>query len=256
MQEISKETGEVEIDIGELFRVLIHKIWIIILTAFVFGAAILIYTVFLTKPQYQSTTKVYILNKQDSGGSVTYSDIQLSSTLSKDYEQLVTSRYVIEGVIKELKLADTYEQLVTRVSASNATDTRIIAITVTDSDPAQAQKIANAVRDLAAEHIREVMEIEAVNVVDEANYPEEAISTSYIKKTMIGVIAGMVISSIIIVIHHLLDDTIKTSDDIERYLGLSTLALIPVDEEQTNNQKKKRKSDKHKEDRKDAGVLS
>lgn len=138
MQETSKETGEVEIDIGELFRVLIHKIWIIILTAFVFGAAILIYTVFLTKPQYQSTTKVYILNKQDSGGSVTYSDVQLSSTLSKDYEQLVTSRYVIEGVIKELKLADTYEQLVTRVSASNATDTRIIAITVTDSDPAQA----------------------------------------------------------------------------------------------------------------------
>ena len=95
MQETSKETGEVEIDIGELFRVLIHKIWIIILTAFVFGAAILIYTVFLTKPQYQSTTKVYILNKQDSGGSVTYSDVQLSSTLSKDYEQLVTSRYVI-----------------------------------------------------------------------------------------------------------------------------------------------------------------
>ena len=255
MMETNKSTDEIEINLGEIFALLLHKVWIIILAAVVCGAVGFLYSYFLITPQYQSTTKVYILNKQNST-SVTYSDVQLSTTLSKDYEQLVTSRYVIEGVIKELKLADTYEQLVTRVSASNATDTRIIAITVTDSDPAQAQKIANAVRDLAAEHIREVMEIEAVNVVDEANYPEEAISTSYIKKTMIGVIAGMVISSIIIVIHHLLDDTIKTSDDIERYLGLSTLALIPVDEEQTNNQKKKRKSDKHKEDRKDAGVLS
>ena len=94
----------------------------------------ILYSFFIITPQYESTTKVYILNKQ-SGSSVTYSDVQLSSTLSKDYEQLVTSRYVIEGVISKLNLDDTYEELAARVSASNTDETRIIAITVTDPDP-------------------------------------------------------------------------------------------------------------------------
>ena len=210
------------------------------MAALVCGAVAFMYSFFVITPQYESTTKVYILNKQNASGSVTYSDVQLSSTLSKDYEQLVTSRYVIEGVINDLKLDETYESLVKRVSASNATDTRIIAITVTDPEPEQAQKIANSVRDLAAKHITEVMDIEAVNVVDQANLPDEPISPSIPKWTIIGVLVGIVISAAVIIIQHLLDDTIKTSEDIERYLGLSTLALIPVNEGQNSNQGKRR----------------
>ena len=200
------------------------------MAALVCGAVAFMYSFFIITPQYQSTTKVYILNKQNASGSVTYSDVQLSATLSKDYEQLVTSRYVIEGVIKELNLDETYESLVGRVSASNATDTRIIAITVTDPDPAQAQRMANSVRDLAAKHITEVMDIEAVNVVDQANLPDSPVSPSISKWTIIGALVGIIISAAVIIIQHLLDDTIKTSEDVEKYLGLSTLALIPVNE--------------------------
>ena len=163
--ETNKSTDEIEINLGEIFALLLHKVWIIILAAVVCGAVGFLYSYFLITPQYQSTTKVYILNKQNST-SVTYSDVQLSTTLSKDYEQLVTSRYVIEGVIKQLNLDETYESLVGKVSATNTDDTRIIAITVIDPDPEQAQKVANAVRDLAAQHITQVMDIEAVNVVD------------------------------------------------------------------------------------------
>lgn len=230
MQEKSKETENIEIDLREIFGVLLHRLWIIIVAALVCGAVAFMYSFFIITPQYQSTTKVYILNKQNASGSVTYSDVQLSATLSKDYEQLVTSRYVIEGVIKELNLDETYESLVGRVSASNATDTRIIAITVTDSDPAQAQRMANSVRDLAAKHITEVMDIEAVNVVDQANIPDSPVSPSISKWTIIGALVGIIISAAVIIIQHLLDDTIKTSEDVEKYLGLSTLALIPVNE--------------------------
>ncbi|ACR73465.1 protein-tyrosine kinase (plasmid) [Lachnospira eligens] len=240
MQEKSKETENIEIDLREIFGVLIHRLWIIVVAALVCGSVAFMYSFFVITPQYESTTKVYILNKQNASGSVTYSDVQLSSTLSKDYEQLVTSRYVIEGVINDLKLDETYESLVKRVSASNATDTRIIAITVTDPEPEQAQKIANSVRDLAAKHITEVMDIEAVNVVDQANLPDEPVSPSIPKWTIIGVLVGIVISAAVIIIQHLLDDTIKTSEDIERYLGLSTLALIPVNEGQNSNQGKRR----------------
>ena len=230
MQEKSKETENIEIDLREIFGVLLHRLWIIIVAALVCGAVAFMYSFFIITPQYQSTTKVYILNKQNASGSVTYSDVQLSATLSKDYVQLVTSRYVIEGVIKELNLDETYESLVGRVSASNATDTRIIAITVTDPDPAQAQRMANSVRDLAAKHITEVMDIEAVNVVDQANLPDSPVSPSISKSTIIGALVGIIISAAVIIIQHLLDDTIKTSEDVEKYLGLSTLALIPVNE--------------------------
>ena len=230
MQEKSKETENIEIDLREIFGVLLHRLWIIIVAALVCGAVAFMLSFFIITPQYQSTTKVYILNKQNASGSVTYSDVQLSATLSKDYEQLVTSRYVIEGVIKELNLDETYESLVGRVSASNATGTRIIAITVTDPDPAQAQRMANSVRDLAAKHITEVMDIEAVNVVDQANLPDSPVSPSISKWTIIGALVGIIISAAVIIIQHLLDDTIKTSEDVEKYLGLSTLALIPVNE--------------------------
>ena len=90
MQDNNKNE-EIEINLGEIFAVLLHKIWIIILATVVCGAVAFLYSFFIITPQYESTTKVYILNKQ-SGSSVTYSDVQLSSTLSKDYEQLVTSR--------------------------------------------------------------------------------------------------------------------------------------------------------------------
>lgn len=240
MQDNNKNE-EIEINLGEIFAVLLHKIWIIILASVVCGAVAFLYSFFIITPQYESTTKVYILNKQ-SGSSVTYSDVQLSSTLSKDYEQLVTSRYVIEGVISKLNLDDTYEELAARVSASNTDETRIIAITVTDPDPEQAQKIANAVRDLAAQHITQVMDIEAVNVVDNANLPDSPVSPSVPKWTLIGVAIGMIISIAVIIIQHLLDDSIKSSEDIEKYLGISTLAVIPMNEGEQADQQSRRRS--------------
>lgn len=237
----NKNTDEIEINLGEIFGLLFHKLWIIALSAIVCGAVGFLYSFFLVTPQYQSTTKVYILNKQNSG-SVTYSDVQLSSTLSKDYEQLVTSRYVIEGVISRLNLDETYESLVGRVTATNENETRIIAITVTDTEPEQAQKIANAVRDLAAQHITQVMDIEAVNVVDNANLPDEPVSPSIPKWTVIAAAIGIIISIAVIIVQHLLDDSIKSSEDIERYLGMSTLALIPMNEGQEAGSARRRRS--------------
>ena len=222
MMETNKSTDEIEINLGEIFALLLHKVWIIILAAVVCGAVGFLYSYFLITPQYQSTTKVYILNKQNST-SVTYSDVQLSTTLSKDYEQLVTSRYVIE-------------------------DTRIIAITVINPDPQQAQKVANAVRDLAAQHITQVMDIEAVNVVDSANLPTSPVSPSVPKWTLIGAAIGIIIAVAVVVIQHLLDDSIKSSEDIEKYLGISTLALIPMNqaEEETASRRRSPRKDKEK----------
>ena len=218
---------EEEIDLGEILLVLLQKLWLIILIGVIGAAAGLAISTFLITPLYTSTTSVYILSRQNES-TVTYSDTQLANQLSNDYEELVTSRYVLESVISQLHLEDDYEGLKGRVSVVNANDTRIIKISVTDPSPAEAKETADAIRDAASQHIKDVMDIEAVNLVDEANLPTVKSSPSRSRWTMMGGLIGALIVILIVVLQYLLDDSIKSSDDVEKYLGLSTLAMIPI----------------------------
>lgn len=230
----------IEIDLQELLGLLLHWLWLIVLSGLIAGALGFGISKFMITPQYQSTTKVYILNKQDSG-NVTYSDVQLGTQLTKDYAQLIKGRYVLEKVLITFGLAENYSSFAERVTVETLTDTRIIAITVEDTDPVMAQAIANEIRIVASEHIKNVMDIQAVNVAEEANLPEMPSSPSIFKWTAVGAMVGSFLCAMILVIRFLLDDSIKTSDDVERYLGLSTLAMIPVMETE-EKRKHKRKS--------------
>ena len=229
----------IEIDLKEIFVVLINKLWLILICGIVAGAIGFCYSSFFVTPLYQSTTKVYILNKQNSD-NVTYSDLQMGTTLAKDYKELIKSRNVLETVIKNCNLDEKYGSLAGRVLVEPISDTRIIAITVEDPDPVTAQYLADEVRKAAAKHIKEVMDIEAVNVVDEANLPGSPASPSVAKWTILGLALGMCACAGVILLKHLLDDTVKTSEDVEKYLGLSTLALIPVMEDEVKDTKKRK----------------
>lgn len=232
------DSDVVEIDLGEIVALLWHRAWLIILCAIFAGAAAFGISKFLITEQFESTTKVYILNKQDNS-TLTYSDVQLGSQLTKDYAQLIKSRFVLETVINECGLTEGYSGFADRIEVTIPSDTRIIAITVTDEDPAMAQYLADEVRKVAAEHIKNVMDIQAVNVVDEANLPTSPASPSIIKWTAVGFLVGAFLCAAIILVHFMLDDTIKTSEDVERYLGLSTLGMIPINEEAEKAESKK-----------------
>ncbi len=237
-----KENDVIEIDLLEIINVLLVRFWIIAGVGLLAAAAGFAVSKFVVTPTYESTTKIYILNKSEST-TVTYSDVQMGTQLTKDYAELINSRYVLEEVIEELSLADIeYEDLLDQVSVHTPTDTRIVSITVTDTEPQQAMEIADCIREVAGEHIQNVMDIDAVNVVEEANLPTEKAGPSVAKWTLISGIIGVFLVCVIVLVHYLLDDTIKTSEDVERYLGLSTLALIPVAVDENNvKQKTKRK---------------
>lgn len=220
----------VEIDLMEVAGLLWHRIWLILLCALFAGAAGFVLSRFVVTEQYQSTTKVYVLNRQNDN-TLTYSDVQLGTQLTKDFPELIKSRYVSERVITEWELPYRYEDFVKKISVVTQTDTRIISITVTDEDPQMAQHLANEVRKVAAERIKSVMEIQAVNVVDEANLPDHPASPSVGRWTIIGTLIGAFLCIAVILLHFMLDDTIKTADDIEKYLGLSTLGMIPERED-------------------------
>lgn len=239
-----REDEVIEIDLLEVFHVLLEKAWLIICMSLFVAAGCFAVSSYLIAPVYESTTKIYILNKSDSA-AITYSDVQMGTQLTKDYAELINSRYVLEEVIKTLPLAMEYDELLDMVSVSTPSDTRIVAITVKDTSPVNAMEIANCIREVASEHIQNVMDIEAVNVVEAANMPTKKAGPSIAKWTLIGCVIGFMLTCMIILIRYLLDDTIKSSEDVEKYLGLSTLALIPITEN-GNGKKTKRKKKKKK----------
>ncbi len=237
-----KENGAIEIDLLEIIHILFGRFWIILGTGVLAAVIGFVISGFMLAPKYESTTKIYILNKAENT-TVTYSDVQMGTQLTKDYAELINSRYVLETVIDWLALPDMeYKDLLKKVNVNTPTDTRIVSITVTDVDPQQAQDIANCIREVAGAHIQNVMDIDAVNVVEEANLPTTKAGPSVIKWTAIGGILGIFLACAVILIHYLLDDTIKSPEDVERYLGLSTLALIPVTPDENDaRQRGKRK---------------
>ncbi len=219
---------EIEIDLLELIRVLISKVWILILTTILGLALAAGFTILFIKPVYSSTSILYVLTKTTSVTSL--ADIQMGTSLTQDYMVVINSRPVIEKVIDNLGLDMSYEQLRGNVSVTNPTNTRFLEITVNSTDAYLAKKIVDELADVSAQRMAEVMETQAPNVMDYGQISASPSSPSVVKNSIIGAMIGFIISAGIIIIIHLMNDSIKTSEDVEKYLGINTLGLVPLGE--------------------------
>ena len=235
-----QQTDEIEIDLWEICLVLVHNLALIVSVGIMTALGTFLITQLFITPKYESTTKIYILNKQENN-AVTYSDIQLGPQLTKDYAELIQSRFVLEEVVQGMGLDLSYEEMKKKVSVTTPTDTRILAITVEDTDPVMAMQLANSIREAAAVHIMNVMDIQAVNVSETANMPMKKASPSVMKNTFMGGVLGIFLMIAVILVRFLMDDTVKTPEDVEKYLQLSTLAVIPLNEGEEDGKKKKKK---------------
>ncbi|MBO4913551.1 MAG: protein-tyrosine kinase [Butyrivibrio sp.] len=237
---MDKRDDIVEINLGELFSILLGRAFLIISAGLFFALVGLFVSKFIVHPVFESTTKIYILNKEENQ-TVTYSDVQISTQLTSDYAELIKSRYVLEEAIQRLNLVDvTFEDLAKVVKVDTPSDTRIVAITAKDEDPLRAMEIANCIREVSSEHITNVMDIDAINVAETANVPTSKASPSVFRWTIISGFVGTVIVAFFVVLRFLMDDTIKSNDDVERYLGLSTIGLIPLSSDEQGKKKSKK----------------
>ena len=227
-QEIQDD--EVTIDLMELFSALWAKKTIIILSAVFMALVAFVGTKMFVTPKYMSVTKLYVMAKNDdSSASATYSELQ-SGMLTKDYMELVKSRPVLEKAISKLKLDMEPEELAEMITTETPTDTRIMSISVTDDDPKEAKQIADTLRKAVSVQITEIMNADSVNTVEEGNLPTSPSSPNVKKNMMLGALLGLVISMGFVVLIFILDDTVKTPDDVEKYLGLNVLTSIPIQE--------------------------
>ena len=238
----TNQDDEIEIDLKELFYVIKRKLWIILLTGIVGAVGFGLFTAMVMKPVYTSSTMLYIVNKTTTLTSLT--DLQLGTQLTKDYKVLVTSRPVTGQVITNLDLNLSHEQLVKKIKVDNPTDTRILTISGEDTDPYMAKSIADEFASVASARMAEIMDSAPPNIVEEAYLPTQKTKPSITKNTMIGGLAGVFLAGAIILVLFVMNDAIKTPEDVEKYLGLNTLATIPVFEGETGAKKKKSKRKK------------
>ena len=241
----NNQNDEIEIDLMELLFVLKSKIVTIIATGVILAAAVGLITAFLIQPKYESTSKLYLVGQETALSSLTsLTSFQMGSELAQDYIELVKSRPVVEKVIENLGLDMEYETLLGVMELNNPTDTRILEITVTTDDPYIAKEIVDELGAVARARSEVIMGVEPPTVFESGHLNTEPCSPSLKKNVAIAGLIGIFVSSFVIIVLHLLNDTVSSEEDIEKYLGLNNLGMIPIEEGsvgQMIEDKKKRK---------------
>ena len=224
----NKENQAVEIDVFAMLKTLWKRKFSIVLVALVFAIAAFGYSAFLAKKEYQSTSRIYVVSRQNQdNNALTNSDLQAGSYLVKDYREIILSQNVLTQAIEELKLDLTPAELSKKISVSVPTDTRILSITAKDGDPKEAARIANGLRNVAAEKIIAVTKVSDVTTLDEAEVPQSPSSPNIRRNVLLGFIAGAGLMVVLLVVVEVLDDRVKRPEDIEELMGLTLLGIVP-----------------------------
>ena len=223
-----KENKEIAIDIVQLFKILWKKKIVIVLTAIV--AAVLAFGLssFVLTPEYSSTTRIYVVNRnQSENAGLTNQDLQAGTYLVKDYKEIILSQDVLEKVISNLKLEQSGKGLSKKIQVTVPLDTRIVSIVVKDDQPEEASRIANALREVAAEKIIKVTRVSDVTTLEEARLALTPSSPNIRRNTLLAFLAGGAVMVVSILLLELLDDRVKRPEDVEEVMQVALLGIVP-----------------------------
>lgn len=239
MGEKRRDQGEQEINLLELTMELVTRwkrivILVILAAGIGFGAS-----KFLMETRYQSTSLLYVFTKSTSITSL--ADLQMGTNLTNDYKVVITGRPVLEQVIENLKLEETYRSLQERISVTNPQDSRILEITVTDTSSKRAKAIADELADLSAGFISDKMGQDAPSVIQYGYADENPAAPNTKKNTLIAGLLGFLLAVVSIVLPFIFHDTILTEEDVQKKLGLQVLGVLPEEETEADRRRKYRK---------------
>lgn len=222
----TNDNASIEIDVLYLLRKLWSKKFFIVFVGLLVGTIALLGSVFFIKPKYTSTTRIYVVSRS-SDTALTNQDLQAGSYLVNDYKEVITSSEVLSSVIDQEKLSMSAGQLSGEIAVNIPTDTRVISISVTDTDAQRACDIANTVREVAAEKIKAVTKVDDVTTLESATKPSHPSSPNVKKNAAIGALAGIFLVVVGILVAEVLDDRVRRPEDIEEVLGMTLLGVVP-----------------------------
>ncbi|MBP3652513.1 MAG: hypothetical protein J6J78_05520 [Clostridia bacterium] len=217
---------EIEIDLMELFFRLIENAKKIIAGALVGMFIFAAYSFLLATPMYEATCKIYVMSASDS--AINLSDLQIGAALTADYQEIFSTWEVHEQVLQNLGLDYSYNELEDMISITNPSSTRILAITVTSDDPAEAAAMANEYAAVASRYISDTMMTDEPSMLSKALEPTDPVSPRKVFNTALGFLLGALVMCAIVTVQFILDDKIKTAEDIRKYTGMPTLAVVPI----------------------------
>ena len=231
---------EDEIDLIDLFFFLRRKIlWI--LAAFVVGAvAVGGYTHFCIAPTYTASSYMYMVSAS-SDSIIDLSDLNIGTSIAEDYEQLLVRRPILENVIEEVEglsvkgsekesdilVLNDESDLSKYISLSILGSSRVLQIQVTTTSPKLSKNIANALAEQAVEYIPSISQAPAPTIAEYAVTPTKKAAPSLTKNTLIGGLACMAVVMAYFVLIYLMDDSIHSEDDLEKYFGIVAISSIP-----------------------------
>lgn len=219
-----------DVDLLALLRLFGKYLWLIVFLGVVLGVGSLAYTYFFVTPQYSASTTIYVNNSimTDTVTTISASDLSASAQLATTYKAVVKSDRVLDQVIEKEKLDMTASQLAEKVSAVSVDNTEILKISVTDSDPKRAARIANTIAAVAPDEITDIIDGSSVKIVDQAKIPTVRSSPSYGKNTFLGALLGVLIGIVFVVVRQVTDVTVHGEDDLEDDLDEFDIPLIGV----------------------------
>ncbi|MDY7333166.1 Wzz/FepE/Etk N-terminal domain-containing protein [Streptococcus suis] len=221
----NQESNTIEIDVLSLLKTIWRKKIFILVTAVLGAGLAFVYSSFLVTPQYDSTTRIYVVSQNvEAGAGLTNQELQAGNYLVKDYKEIILSQDVLTQVATELNLN---ENLKEKVSVSIPVDTRIVSISVRDADPNEAARIANSLRTFAAQKIVEVTKVSDVTTLEEAVPAEEPTTPNTKRNIILGLLAGGILATGLVLVMEVLDDRVKRPQDIEEVMGLTLLGVVP-----------------------------
>ncbi|HGQ6324666.1 TPA: capsular polysaccharide biosynthesis protein [Streptococcus pneumoniae] len=223
-----KEQNTIEINVFQLFKTLWQRKLMILLVALVTSAGAFAYSTFIVKPEYTSTTRIYVVNRnQGDKPGLTNQDLQAGTYLVKDYREIILSQDALEKVATNLKLDMPAKTLASKVQVAVPADTRIVSISVKDKQPEEASRIANSLREVAAEKIVAVTRVSDVTTLEEARPATTPSSPNVRRNSLFGFLGGAVVTVIAVLLIELLDTRVKRPEDVEDVLKIPLLGLVP-----------------------------
>ncbi|MBF0806685.1 MULTISPECIES: Wzz/FepE/Etk N-terminal domain-containing protein [unclassified Streptococcus] len=225
---MKKQNNQVEVDILSLLRTVWKRKFLVIFFSLLTAILALGYSLYVATPMYQSTTRIYVVNRhqQDNPG-LTNQDLQAGTYLVKDYKEIILSQDVMSRVISDLGLDMGTSQLASKINVTVPADTRIVSVSVQDESAEEAARIVNGVRQAAADKIIEVTKVSDVTTLEEGQVNSQPVSPNIRRNVLLGFVAGGALMVVIILVAEIVDDRVKKPEDVEEMMGLTLLGVVP-----------------------------
>lgn len=215
-----------EIDLKEMFDYFKSKImWVIISLVIIVGAGN-VYTILTRVPMYRSSTTIVLVNDNSKSG-YNSTELQLNKNLVSTYAEIIKSRKVLKQVISNLDLKCTSAELSSNITVEAVENTEIIKISVGNDDSERAAQIADEIASVFSSEIKKIYKLNNISVVDKAEKNINPYNINYLKDNVIYIAVALILSCGFIFIMFYFDTTIKTSEEIEKKLGLTVLGIVP-----------------------------